>query len=187
MFERGKALTRLDIESKLRNVGNYVKMNYLQECLKQRLDLDTKRFVSLKLAEMYGERGMHLNAAKLMSNAAEISSTYTSKINDFMRAVSFFVKGNNVQEAEIAFGKALACGNEVEKRVMKSSRKEIYLNHAQELMKKEKRSSAVILYEHYLRFDINASEKLEVQKILLSLYQRLGKMNEYNNLKSKIN
>jgi len=44
------SLTRRDIEAKLSSVGDYVKMDFLQQCLKKNIDFDTKRFVMVKLA-----------------------------------------------------------------------------------------------------------------------------------------
>jgi len=70
-----KVFNRKEIEEKLQNVGDYVKMDFLQNCLRQQLDFDTRKFVLIKLAGAYELRRMFLAAAKLMKDAADINTT----------------------------------------------------------------------------------------------------------------
>ena len=69
-------LSRREIDAKLAASGDYVKMDYLQACLKKPLDFDTKRFVMTKLASIYESRMMYLEAGKLVRNVADINTTY---------------------------------------------------------------------------------------------------------------
>ena len=95
-----KTVTKSEVEKKLASVGDYVKMDFLAQCLKKNLDFDTKKFVLMKLAEIYESRKMFSEAAKVMRGGAEINATYESKLNDFVRSGVLFVKGG----AEIFVG-----------------------------------------------------------------------------------
>ena len=83
-----ESVTRKEMEAKLANSGDYVKMDYLQRCLKMQLDFDTKKFALVKLAGVYESRKMFLEAGRMMRNAADINATADSKFNDFITFIS---------------------------------------------------------------------------------------------------
>ena len=182
------SVSRKEVEAKLLSVGDYVKMDYLQQCLKKQLDFDTKRFVMLKLSQVYESRLMFLEAGKLIRNVADINTTFEGKYNDFAKSMELFIKSNEFDEAELSFKKALACGNEKQKAALKSKIKEVYKLRAKELMGKDKRKNAMDTYERLLMLPfIDANERKEAQNNLMFLYQRLGKIKEYSNLQKNIN
>ena len=126
-----ESVTRKEMEAKLANSGDYVKMDYLQRCLKMQLDFDTKKFALVKLAGVYESRKMFLEAGRMMRNAADINATADSKFNDFVRALEFFVKAGSFDEAEITYKKALAIGNTRQKVGVKIKMKDMYKSQAQ--------------------------------------------------------
>lgn len=177
-------VNRRDIEAKLANVGDYVKIDYLTACLKHNLDFDTKKFVFLKLATLYEERKMFQEAGRVIRNAAEINTTYEGKMSDFMRGMELFIKGGAIDEAEASFAKALACADGIQKERLKNRRKEAYKKQAAEYISKDKRKHAMDIYEKYISLpDTSIEEKKEAQNALLPLYEKLGKVREYGALK----
>lgn len=180
------ASTKRELEEKLKNVGDYVKMDILSFALKRQLDFDTKKFVLLKLAEVYEIGKMFSEAAKMMRNAAEINSTYEGKMNDFMKSCILFVKGGNFSEADVSFTKALGCATELQKAKLKSERKEAFKIQAKEYLARGRRSHAVEAYEKLLSFELSFDEKKEVQTTLLDLYEKLGKVKDFYALKANM-
>lgn len=179
----GVVPTRREIEEKIAKVGDYVKMDYLARCLKSNLDFDTRKYVLNTLAKVYESRGMFSEAGKLMRASADINTTFEGKTNDFVKSVELFVKATNFDEAETTFSKALALATGMQKDRLKLKRKEFYKAKAQELLKKDQRKHAMTAYEKLLALDLNAQEKQEVQGILAGLYEKLGKVREYYNIK----
>jgi len=171
----GSVPNRREVEAKLNGMGDYVKMDYLQRLLKQNIDFDTKKFVLVKLAQIYEPRGMFADAGKLMIVSAEINTTFDGKMNDFMKGAEMFVKAGRYDESDIAFQKALACANTSQKVELKIKRKEMIKGHAKDLMKKDKRNNAMQAYEKLLSIELSDPEKREVQNILLGLYEKLGR------------
>ena len=55
--------TRTEIDAKLKTMGEYVKMSYLQRAAKSQLDFDTRKFVLLELTRIYEQKGMFLDAS----------------------------------------------------------------------------------------------------------------------------
>jgi len=181
-----ESVTRREIEAKLAIVGDYVKMDYLQACLKKNMDFDTKKFVLIRLAETYEGRRMFLEAGKLIRNAADINTTFDGKIRDFVKSAELFVKAGSYDQSDISFGKAMAMASEKQKQDIKAFKKEFYKKQALEYFKRDKRKHAMDSYEKLLTLDLDASEKNEAQRILLDLYQKLGKVREYGILRDSI-
>ena len=167
-------------------MGDYVKMSYLQRALGSHLDFDTKKFVFLKLAEIYQSRNMFLEAAKMMKGGAEINTTFKDKIRDYMKVVELYIKGGDYVESDRIFVQALALASDREKQDLKRKRKEYYSIQAEEYFNRGKRSQAKIIYEKILSLDLTPQEKKEVQEKLLDLYNKLGNVREFYNLKRSI-
>lgn len=184
-MEKGE-ITRREVEDKLSKVGDYVKMDFLQQCLKKNLDFDTRKFVLTNLSGIYTSRNMFLEAGKLTRASAEINTTFEGKMNDFIKSTGLFVRANSHDEADISFAKALACAAERQKEGLKQKRKEMYKARALELMQKDRRKHAVDFYEKLLTFELSSEEKKSFQETLLGLYEKLGKIREYVNLKKSI-
>lgn len=186
-MERGVfSVTRREIEAKLSTVGDYVKMDYLQQCLKKNLDFDTRKFALTKLAGIYETRNMLLEAGKLMRNAADINTTYEAKMNDFMKSAELLIKAGAFDDADVSLNKALACATEKQKPLLKAKAKEIYKTQATDMVKRDKRKNAMQAYEKLLSMELNPEEKRTVQQALLPLYEKLGKVSEYMQLSKSI-
>lgn len=183
----GDSITRKEVEAKLASVGDYVKMDFLQQCLRKNLDFDTKKFVLLKLSAVYESRMMFLESGKMIRIAADINTTYEAKINDFVKSAELFIKGGNYDEADVSLAKAFASANEKQKVPVRQRIKTAYKNQAQDLLKKDKRKNATDVYEKMLTLPyLDANERKEAQKTLLHLYQKLGKIREMYALQKSI-
>jgi tetratricopeptide (TPR) repeat protein len=181
--KEGITISRREIENKIANVGDYVKMDFLSAVLKKNLDFDARKFALTKLASVYETRSMYSEAGKLLRASADINTTYDSKLNDFMKSVELFIKGGNFDESDVSFTKALALANQRQKDEIKIKRKALYKIQVQDYVKKDKRTNAMKTYEKMLTLDLIPSERLEVQKSLMALYEKLGKVREFYNLK----
>lgn len=178
--------TKGEIEQKLSGMGDYVKMSYLQRALKSGLDFETKKFVLLKLATIYYEKKMYLDAAKLVKSAAEITTTYKEKIFAYLKATELHIKGGDYVEADRLFAQALALSNDREKREIKEKYKNYYIAQAKAFITQNRRSHAKAIYEKVLTLDMQMGERAEVQKTLLDLYYKLGNVKEYHALRDKM-
>ena len=179
-------ITRREIEEKIAGVGDYVKIDVLSRYLKQNADMDTRKFVMVKLAGIYGERGMYLEAAKLFKNIAELNTTFQGKIDDFVKSGEAFIRAGSYDEADVSFKKAVICSNSAQRVNVKVAEKEAYKKHAKLLYDADKRKNSMMAYEKLLTLDLMSHERKEVQEILLSLYEKLGKIREYYNLKNSL-
>jgi len=181
-----RTTTKRELEEKLKNAGDYVKMDVLSSALKKQIDIETKKYVLLKLTEIYEARKMFSESARMIRNAAELSTTYEEKMNDFMKSCTLFIRSGSFDDADVSFTKALGCATELQKGRLKVARKEAYKTQAREYVTKERRSHAVIAYEKLLSFDLSLDEKKEIQSTLLMLYEKLGKVKDFYALKANM-
>ena len=175
--------TRREIEEQLVKMGDYVKMEYLLSCLKKDIDFEARKFVLVKLSGLYESKSMLWDAGKMMRNAAEINTTFQSKINDFVKSAELFVRGGRYDEADISIKRAIAIADSKQKIKIKESEKEFYKMMARFYISNDKRKQAMEVYERMLALELFGEEKIEAQKNLLGLYEKLGKIREYNTLR----
>jgi len=185
-MKSGDIPSKREIEEHLNGVGEYVKMDYLSACLKKQLDFDARKFSLNTLAKIYESRGMFSEAGKLMRASASINTTFNGKMDDFIKSMAVFVKAGNYEEAEVSFAKALALANISQKGRLKDIRKDAYLKQAREYINRDKRKHAMEAYERLLEIDISLEERRDAQAKLLKLYEQLGKIREFYNLKKMI-
>lgn len=174
------------MQAKLTKMGDYVKIDYLQRALGSGLDFDSRKFALLELSRLYEGKGMYSEAGKMMKNAAEINTTFKAKLQDYMKSVELYVRSGLYQDADFVFAQALALATDREKPELKIAMKNYYLTNARSYLKADKRTPARKIYEKLLTLDLNPSEKQEVQKELLTLYERLGAIRDYYKLKESM-
>ena len=178
--------SKSEIEKRLQGMGDYVKMSYLQRALGSNLDFDTRKFVLIKLAEIYEKRGMFLEGAKMLKGAAEINTTFKKKSEDYMQVVDLYIKGGDYIEADRMFGQAVALCKGREKEEMKKQLKDFYINQAKSHLSNDKRNYARLALEKALTLDLDSEDKKYAHEQLLELYNKLGLIKEYYSLKNNI-
>lgn len=181
-----KEMTRGEIEKRFNEMGDYVKIDYLSSCLKNRIDFDTRKFVLVKLAGLYEQKKMYTHAAECMRNAAEINTSTQTRTTDFLKAIDLYVKGGEYSNAEGTMRLALSSSSEQQKDDIKRIVKETYRSRAKHLLDTGKRKGAMDIYEILLEMKLPSDERDAVAHELLALYEKLGKIREYYALKSKL-
>ena len=179
-------LTKREIEERLAGLGDYVKIDFLTRSLNN-TDLETRRFVLVKLSEIYESLKMYFESAKSIRSAADINTSDEGRMKDHLRSMELFIKSDNYDEGEISLTKAMACAKESQKQILKRKRIEIYKNQAEEYIKKEKWKKTMTLYERFIRLtEISNEERNKAQSELLKIYDKLGKISEYGSLKRSL-
>lgn len=169
-----------EIDVKLKSFGSdMVKIEFLENCLKNMLANDVKRYCHLKLADLYAYRLMWQLAAKNMDAAADCATTYKDKINFYMKEITFLIKTGDYLFIDKAFKKAMMCGTDKEKEAIKAKLKTDMYNQAAEYEKRNNRSNAAKIYERLLEMSITTdTEKKQLMAKLGDMYSKLGKIKE---------
>ena len=179
-------MTKSEIEQFLQGKGNYVQIDDLGRFLKEPIALDTKKFVFLKLAELYEKARMLNEAAKMHENAAGLSIAFTERIKHYMKETELYAKIGAFERVENAMKKAMAQANSREVEEIKISVKMFYKEQAKICETELKRSQAVRFYEKILEMRLSEQERAEIMGKLLELYKKLGKLHEYSAMEKSI-
>jgi hypothetical protein len=178
--------TKRDIEAKAGKMSDFLKMEYLESCLKKKLGIDVDKFCYTELSKLYASKNMYSEAGKYMSAAAEICATLKEKIQIYVNEAELWIKAGIYDRADYALRKA------IEEVVVEREQKEIintikgfYKKQALEYERTNKNSGAAKIYEKLISLSDHA-EQIELKRKLLVLYERLGKIREYMVLKKEL-
>lgn len=173
-----KNLSKSKIEELLEDKGDFIKIDYLMKFLKQTLPLDVRKFIYLKLAEIYERIGMLESAARNFNDVALVSIAFSEKIKYHVKEAELYIKTGNFNKVDIAINKARNEANASQKSEIYFVIKEFYKKQAQIYEKDMKRNKASRIYEKLLQMKISEQEKHEIKEKLLDLYEKLGKFKE---------
>jgi tetratricopeptide (TPR) repeat protein len=181
-----KEMTKVEIEKELLGKGDYVQIDNITRFMKDNLPLDIKKFVSLKLVEIYERRNMFADAAELYGRLVETALTNSDKTNYLVKQTECYIKAGFFDKADISMKKAIAEAKVIERGKISISIKDFYNNQAQAYEKEKRRNKAVQTYERMLTLNFSDAEKKEINQKLLTLYNELGMVDPYMNLKKRI-
>ena len=183
-----KGMTKVEIERELYGRGDFVLIDNITRFLKQSsgVPLDTKKFLYIKLIEIYERRSMCSEAGRLCEVLAELSITSQEKINHLLRATENYIKTGFFDKVDYTMKKALAESTISGKAQIYISVKSFYKNQAETYEKEKRRNNALKTYEKMLRMDIFESDRLDIEKKLLPLYKDLGMIKEFMDLNKRI-
>jgi len=179
----GRELSKSDVEEKLIGKGDFVNIDYLSKLLKERLHRDTKKFVYLKLIEIYERTRMFNDAAKMYEGIASISIAFSEQIKNHLKATEYYIRAGFFDKADYSMKKALNVANAVERNEINFVVKDFYKRRAEEYERGLKRNSAAKIYEKLLEMNISDQERKEIKEKLMELYEKLGRLKEFYAIK----
>lgn len=176
-------MSKSEIEKELEEKGDFVQIDYLTRFLKEGLGIEMKKFIYLKLAEIYERKGMFHNATKMFNDAALISIAFSEKIKHYVKEAELYIKSGNFEKADEAVKKAGSNANASQKAEILFAIKNFYKRQAEIYEKEKRRNNASRIYEKLLQMKLSENEKQEIKERLLELYEKLGKFKECSVLK----
>ena len=168
-------MSKREIEEDIKGIGDYVQIDRLNNFLNTNPPIDIKKFIFLKLADIYGKKAMFNDAANCYNNAALITITYVDKIKYYTKEAEMHIKGGHFEKVESSMRKAMSNANVVQKPQIQEDIMNMYKKLAEDYSVSDKRSHAVKIYEKILVMKISDEEKEEIKEKLKTLYQSLGR------------
>ena len=180
-------MSKTEIEQALQGKGDFVKIDYLQKFLSKAKSLEMRKFILLKTSEIYEDKGMLNEAARMCDSASHISIKDFEKVSLHMRESGLYIKSGYFEHADLAFKKALSFASQREKDEIKKSLKEFYFKQGEAFEKSQRRSNAIKLYEKMQTIGLDEVEKARIRERLIDLYEKTGRLKDYFAMKGKIN
>lgn len=179
-------MTKVEIEKELKTQGDYVQIDNITRFLKQNLPLDLKKFVMLKLVEIYERRTMFQAAADIYNKLTEITLVNSEKTEYAIREIKSYIQAGLYDKAELTIKKVVSEVSLTERAKIVNSIRDFYKAQAEKYEKEGRRNKALQTYERMLTMNYSEIEKKEINKKLLNLYKSLGFINQYMVLEKKL-
>ena len=179
----GSSLSKSDVEEKLVGKGDYVQIDYLNKILGEKLHRDTKKFIYLKLIEIYERKNMFNDVAKMYEGLAGICIAFSEQIKNHLKATQYYIQAGFFDKADYSMRKALNEANAVERNEINFAIKDFYKRQAEKYERELKRNHAAKIYEKLLEMSITDQERKEIKEKLMELYEKLGRLKEFYAMK----
>lgn len=184
VLKRGMAKSEIEIE--LKGKGVYVQLENLNKFAKEDLPFDTKKFIYTKLGEIYESIGLFVEAARAYQKLSELSPLISDQRKYRIKEAEIFIQGGYFDRADRSLKEALGDASLKEKTEVISNIRTFCKAQAEKYEKEKRRSHAIKIYEEMLKMNISESDKDDIRRKLLVLYNDLGKIKEYIQLKREL-
>ncbi len=182
-----KEMTKLEIEKELSKQGDYVQIDNITRFLKENLPVDVKKFVLLKLVEIYEKRAMFQAAADIYNKLTEITMVASDKNLYFIKEIQCYIKAGFFDKAELTIKRVVGEVSVAERAKIVNTIRDFYKSQAETYEKEGRRNKALQTYEKMLTMNYSEIEKANIDKKLLGLYKNLGMINQFMALEKKLN
>ncbi len=172
-----------EIDLHLEGKGDFVKIDHLNRFIKEQPPIDLRKYAYLKLADIFLNREMFIDAAKSFRSAAINSVIFKEQQENYLKEAKSYIRALMFEDANTALKKALIEANERERNALQKDFIIYFKKVGEDLEKKGNSGKALQLYEKLIRMKITSEEKMEIKEKLLKIYEKLGKIKEYNFLK----
>jgi tetratricopeptide (TPR) repeat protein len=181
-----KEMTKIEIENELAGKGDYVLIDNITRFAKESIPVDIRKFIYIKLSEIYEKRNMFADAADIYGKLADIAVISTEKANFFIKETEDYIKAGFFDKAELSIKKIVANIKASDRPKIMQTIKDFYKTQASTYEKERRRSLAVKTYEKLLTLNISDAEKDEINQKLLVLYKELGMMPQLMGMRNKL-
>jgi len=173
-----------EIKEKLKYKGDFVKIDYLTRLLEEELSNDLKKFVCIKLAEIYEQKMMFSIAAKMYDSVAISCIAFSEKIKYYLKEAELFIEAGRFERVEEIIKNTMTYSNEKTKQEIFFAVKELYKKQAEEYELEGRINKAAKIYEKMLEKSLSDEEKKQIKEKLLKFYDKIGDRTKHFNLKS---
>jgi len=176
---------REEIEARVNTMSDFVKMEYLESCLKIFHDVNISKYCYKKLSELYEKKIMYSESAKYMAKFEEVCVGTKEKIAAIIKEAELLIKAGQYDPAVYLYKKAMSFADTTGKFEIKRNMILFYTQEAATLEKSNRGTAALKIYEKIINH-VTDAEKDEIKKKMLVLYQNLGRISEYIKLQKEL-
>jgi len=166
-----------EIEIRVSKMSDFLKMEYLESCLKKFSDHEIQKFCCLELSKLYESKFMYLEAVKYIFKFQELSGNPLEKKKASQKEVELLIKGGFYDKAESVVKKTLTMLNEAEKSELKRNIIGLYGAIGARAEKVGRNAEIIRVYEKMLPY-ATETEKNHIKVKLIDSYKKLGKIRE---------
>jgi tetratricopeptide (TPR) repeat protein len=166
-----------EIEEKALKMSEFLRMEYLENCLKKFTDVEILRYCYAELSRLYERNVMYTESIKYIAKFQEVAISPRDKLQAYVREIELLIKSGSYDRVEYCYNRLFQIVNPKELFEIETKIIALYRGEGEKFEKTNKNSLALKVYEKLLKL-VKDSEKLDVKKKLFGLYKKLGKVRE---------
>jgi len=166
-----------EIEIRVSKMSDFLKMEYLESCLKKFTDHEIQKFCTLELAKLYESKSMYPEAIKYIFKFQEITGNPAEKKKAAQKEIELLIRGGYYEKADAVVKKTAAIMNDIERMELKRNIIMSYKAIAERAEKSGRNAESAKVYEKLVNY-VSDNEKNEIKRKLLDSYKKLGKIRE---------
>jgi len=166
-----------DVESRANRMQDFLKMEYLEECSKKNSSIETLRYCFFELSNLYEKHSMYSDAIKYIIKFRQLNIGSKERIRAYLREVELLIKGGSYDKAEFLLRELIKISGIAEGKKIMGKVIETYQKEAEKFEMTKKYSSLFKVYEK-LVYLVNDEDKMIIQKKMIVLLGKLGKIRE---------
>jgi hypothetical protein len=169
--------TKNEIESKVRTMSDFLRMEYLELCSKKFNDIEILRYCYKELSDLYEKKFMYAEALKYVSKLKGLVILRKEKVECILKEIELLIKNGFYNKADIMFLDALRVLDEQERFELKRNVTNLYNEEAKKFERVNKNTSLLKVYESLISY-VRDDEVNQVKKKMIESYKRLGRVRE---------
>jgi len=175
-----------EVEARAKSMSDFLRMEYLESCVRKFLDPEILRYAYLELSKLYEARIMYTEALKYIAKYKELCILQRERTECIIKEIELFIKAGNYERADIAYKEACKDSTEKEKIDIRSKMVQYYKNEVMKFEKSAKNAAALKVYEKLILY-VTEPERTEIKKKMINAFQKLGKIRESIELERQLN
>lgn len=149
-------------------LGDEKKIEFLENLLKKELDNEAKKFIMLKIAELYEKKNLYNSSLHYLLSAATLADKWSEKIPLLMKITQIYIKLFDFINAEDYFKQAIEISNLNDIERLRQEYINYYLKEAKFYEQKNRYRKAIKFYEFLANKGI---ERYEMLNKVADLYE----------------
>lgn len=169
--------TKREIEEKAGKMSDFLRMEYLESCLKRFVDSEVLRYCYSELSRSYEKNHMYTDAIKYLERFQELCTTQREKFDAYLKEIELLIKAGLYDRVDFAYNKMK---ENLSPREIKELQEKMLMMFRVEAEKQEKSSKyrmAAKAYEKILTM-IKGLDTIDIKRRLENLYKKLGMVRE---------
>lgn len=170
-------ITKEEIERRARGMADFLRMEYLELCLKRIKDINIARYCCVELSKLYEKHSMFSEAIKYLQNLLSMSISEREKKEVLTREIELLIKAGSYERANERYHKLITSLSDYEKISLTKQTTQIYKTEIEKFEKLNRLNPTLRAYESLLAIS-SKEDAVKIKEKLLILYKKLGKVKE---------
>lgn len=169
--------TKREIETKAASMSDFLRMEYLESCIRKFTDVEILRYCYQELSRLYEGRSMFTESLKYIAKYKELCVLQKERQLAILKEMDILVKAGYYDRADLAFKDAIREVTDRERFEVKRKIVDLLKAEAKKFEMSSKNSGLIKVYEHLVNY-LTDAEKIEIKRKMIESYKKLGKVRE---------